>query len=103
MFGHLQFCDFVYCSIFSCIFHLFLFVYWCSCSCLPPQGNNDNDVDFDDDDDDDFDLSSLDEEGYQDFARPKYSVCFVKLVFACCMIVYVRSPIVGSILVTYFA
>ena len=62
-------------------------------------------MDFDDDDDDDFDLSSLDEEGYQDFARPKYSVIiyFVKLVFACCMIVYVRSPIVGSILVTYFA
>jgi len=35
------------------------------------QGNNGHDVDFDDDDDDDFDLSSLDEEGYQDFARPK--------------------------------
>ena len=28
--------------------------------------------DFDDDDDDDFDLSSLDEEDYREFARTKY-------------------------------
>ena len=72
-------------------------VCWCYCSCFPSQGNNGHDVDFDDDDDDDFDLSSLDEEGYQDFARPKYSVIissFVKPESACYTTSYVRSPII---------